>query len=112
MVLLDTGVVPLAVYDKQGAPGPDTGFFWYGFWPDNQRYVKHSLRRFRDRRLEKPAFMKRLSPTPYAYLFGTCWRISKASPIVKDPAFWRGGNALKVARNSPTTSGSGYRAHA
>jgi len=36
MILLDTGVVPLAVYDKNGLI-PEKGFWWYGFWPgDNQ----------------------------------------------------------------------------
>jgi uncharacterized protein (DUF849 family) len=39
MVLLDTGVAPLAVFDKQGVPGPDSGFFWYGFWPEDIRYI-------------------------------------------------------------------------
>jgi uncharacterized protein (DUF849 family) len=39
MVLLDTGVCPLAVFDKQGVPGPDSGFFWYGFWPEDIRYI-------------------------------------------------------------------------
>ncbi len=39
MVLLDTGVVPLGVYDKEGVPGPDSAFFWYGFWPDDVRYI-------------------------------------------------------------------------
>jgi uncharacterized protein (DUF849 family) len=39
MVLFDTGVVPLAFYDKQGVPGPDSAFFWYGFWPDDVRYI-------------------------------------------------------------------------
>jgi 3-keto-5-aminohexanoate cleavage enzyme len=39
MVLLDTGVVPLGVYDKQGVSGPDNGFFWYGFWPEDTRIV-------------------------------------------------------------------------
>ena len=47
-----------------------------------------------------------------AYLFGTCWSCSKASPTVKDPAFWREGNSSNVFRNPPTTSGSGYMAHA
>ncbi len=37
--LFDTGVVPLGVYDKQGVPGPDSIFFWYGFWPDDVRYI-------------------------------------------------------------------------
>ena len=40
MVLFDTGVVPLGVYDRQGVPGPDSAFFWYGFWPDDVRYVQ------------------------------------------------------------------------
>jgi uncharacterized protein (DUF849 family) len=40
MTLLDTGVVPLGVYDKQGVPGPDSAFFWYGFWPDDIRIAK------------------------------------------------------------------------
>lgn len=39
MALLDTGVAPLAVFDKQGVPGPDSGFFWYGFWPEDIRYI-------------------------------------------------------------------------
>lgn len=39
MVLLDTGVVPIGVYDKEGVPGPDSGFWWYGFWPDDVRYI-------------------------------------------------------------------------
>jgi 3-keto-5-aminohexanoate cleavage enzyme len=39
MVLFDTGVVPIGVYDKQGVPGPDSAFFWYGFWPDDVRYI-------------------------------------------------------------------------
>jgi uncharacterized protein (DUF849 family) len=39
MVLLDTGVAPVAAFDKQGVPGPDSGFFWYGFWPDDIRYI-------------------------------------------------------------------------
>jgi len=40
MVLFDTGVVPLAAYDEQGMPGPDSAFFWYGFWPDDLRIIK------------------------------------------------------------------------
>jgi uncharacterized protein (DUF849 family) len=40
MVLFDTGVVPLGVYDKEGVPGPDSAFFWYGFWPDDVRYIQ------------------------------------------------------------------------
>ena len=39
MVLFDTGVVPIGVYDKQGVPGPDSAFWWYGFWPDDVRYI-------------------------------------------------------------------------
>ena len=39
MVLFDTGVVPIGVYDKKGVPGPDSGFWWYGFWPDDVRYI-------------------------------------------------------------------------
>jgi uncharacterized protein (DUF849 family) len=39
MVLLDTGVAPVAAFDKQGVPGPDSGFFWYGFWPEDVRYI-------------------------------------------------------------------------
>ena len=39
MILLDTGVVPLAVYDKNGMI-PEKGFYWYGFWPgDNKMNV-------------------------------------------------------------------------
>jgi hypothetical protein len=40
MVLFDTGVVPIGVYDKQGVPGPDSAFWWYGFWPDDVRYIQ------------------------------------------------------------------------
>jgi 3-keto-5-aminohexanoate cleavage enzyme len=40
MVLFDTGVVPLGVYDREGVPGPDSAFFWYGFWPDDVRYIQ------------------------------------------------------------------------
>ncbi len=40
MVLFDTGVVPIAGYDKQGMLGPDSTFWWYGFWPDDVRFVK------------------------------------------------------------------------
>ena len=39
MVLLDTGVAPVAAFDEQGVPGPDSGFFWYGFWPEDVRYM-------------------------------------------------------------------------
>jgi uncharacterized protein (DUF849 family) len=39
MVLFDTGVVPLAGYDKIGKPSPDTAFFWYGFWPDDWQVI-------------------------------------------------------------------------
>ena len=40
MVLFDTGVIPLGGYDDQGMLGPDSGFFWYGFWPDDERFIK------------------------------------------------------------------------
>ena len=36
MILLDTGVVPLAVYDKNGMI-PEKGFWWYGFWPGDNK---------------------------------------------------------------------------
>jgi 3-keto-5-aminohexanoate cleavage enzyme len=39
MVLLDTGVVPIAGYDKKGVPSPDSAFWWYGFWPDDVRNI-------------------------------------------------------------------------
>jgi uncharacterized protein (DUF849 family) len=38
MVLLDTGVVALGGYDEKGVPS-DKGFFWYGFWPDDTRFI-------------------------------------------------------------------------
>jgi uncharacterized protein (DUF849 family) len=38
MVLLDTGVVPLGVYDERGVPR-DEGFYWYGFWPEDTRLI-------------------------------------------------------------------------
>ena len=40
------------------------------------------------------------------------WSASRALPIVKDAAFCRGGYSLKVTRNLPTISGSGYRLYA
>jgi len=40
MVLYDTGVVPIGVYDKKGVPGPDSAFWWYGFWPDDILFMK------------------------------------------------------------------------
>jgi len=46
MVLLDTGVLPLAVYDEEGVPGPDDAFFWYGFWPDDIRIAKGVCKEF------------------------------------------------------------------
>ncbi len=46
MVLLDMGVLPLAVYDKEGVPGPDDAFFWYGFWPDDIRIAKGVCKEF------------------------------------------------------------------
>jgi 3-keto-5-aminohexanoate cleavage enzyme len=39
MVLFDTGVVPIGSYDKNGVPGPDSAFWWYGFWPDDVNYM-------------------------------------------------------------------------
>jgi 3-keto-5-aminohexanoate cleavage enzyme len=39
MVLFDTGVVPLAGYDKKGKPSPESAFFWYGFWPDDWQVI-------------------------------------------------------------------------
>ena len=42
MVLLDMGVIPLAVLDKEGMPGPDSSIFWYGFWPDDVKIVKQT----------------------------------------------------------------------
>jgi 3-keto-5-aminohexanoate cleavage enzyme len=39
MVLFDTGVVPLAGYDKRGKPSPESAFFWYGFWPDDWQVI-------------------------------------------------------------------------
>jgi uncharacterized protein (DUF849 family) len=38
MVLLDTGVVPIAVYDNKGARKGDK-FWWYGFWPGDDTIV-------------------------------------------------------------------------
>ncbi len=38
MILLDTGVVPLAVYDDNGLI-PEKGFWWYGFWPGDSKIV-------------------------------------------------------------------------
>ena len=38
MVLLDTGVESLGGYDEQGVPA-DKGFFWYGFWPGDTRFI-------------------------------------------------------------------------
>jgi uncharacterized protein (DUF849 family) len=39
MVLFDTGVVPIAVYDENGVPGPEDKFWWYGFWPGDDKIV-------------------------------------------------------------------------
>ncbi len=44
MVLFDTGVVSIGVYDKEGVPGPDSGFWWYGFWPDDVRYIMQTCK--------------------------------------------------------------------
>jgi len=38
MVLLDTGVVPIAAFDKNGMM-PEKGFWWYGFWPGDNKIV-------------------------------------------------------------------------
>ena len=38
MVLLDTGVVPIAAFDKNGKI-PEKGFWWYGFWPRDNKIV-------------------------------------------------------------------------
>ena len=43
MVLLDTGVVPLAVYDENGYI-PEKGFWWYGFWPGDNKIVLDTCR--------------------------------------------------------------------
>jgi len=36
MLLFDTGVVPIAVFDKNGMI-PEKSFWWYGFWPGDQK---------------------------------------------------------------------------
>ena len=46
MILLDTGVAPVAGYDKQGVPSPDDGFYWYGFWPEDVRYILQICKEF------------------------------------------------------------------
>ena len=46
MVLFDTGVVPQGAFDNQGVPGPDSAFFWYGFWPDDVRYIQQVCKDF------------------------------------------------------------------
>jgi len=46
MVLLDMGVVPLAMLDEQGVPGPEDAFYWYGFWPDDVRETLSVCRDF------------------------------------------------------------------
>ena len=38
MVLFDTGVVPISVYNEKGMI-PKKGFWWYGFWPGDQEIV-------------------------------------------------------------------------
>ena len=45
MILLDTGVVPLAVYDKNGMI-PEKGFWWYGFWPGDDQQVLSTCAEF------------------------------------------------------------------
>ena len=44
MVLFDTGVVPIGVYDKDGVAGPDSGFWWYGFGPDDVRSIQQTCK--------------------------------------------------------------------
>jgi 3-keto-5-aminohexanoate cleavage enzyme len=39
MVLFDTGVVPISVYDEKGLRGPADKFWWYGFWPGDDEIV-------------------------------------------------------------------------
>jgi uncharacterized protein (DUF849 family) len=36
MILLDTGVVPIAAFDENGMMR-DEGFWWYGFWPGDNK---------------------------------------------------------------------------
>ena len=38
MILLDTGIVPIAAFDKNGMMH-DEGFWWYGFWPGDSKIV-------------------------------------------------------------------------
>jgi len=38
MILLDTGVVPIAAFDEKGMMH-DKGFWWYGFWPGDNKIV-------------------------------------------------------------------------
>jgi uncharacterized protein (DUF849 family) len=44
MVLFDTGVVPIGVYDKEGVAGPDSAFWWYGFGPDDVRIIQQTCK--------------------------------------------------------------------
>ena len=46
MVLQDTGVVPLGAYAKDGLPDPDPAYFFYGFWPDDVRFVNQVCKDF------------------------------------------------------------------
>ena len=41
MVLFDTGVVPIAVYDEKGMI-PEEKFWWYGFWPGDNK-IAHDV---------------------------------------------------------------------
>lgn len=44
MVLFDTGIVPIGVYDKDGVPGPDSDFWWYGFGPEDVRLIQQTCK--------------------------------------------------------------------
>src|SRR5262249_6443350 len=51
------------------------------------------------------------TPPPTAFaMAASCWRaFSRASPMLKLDGFWRGGNSLKVLRNSATMAWAGTR---
>ena len=44
MVLFDTGIVPIGVYDEEGVPGPDSAFWWYGFGPEDVRLIQQTCK--------------------------------------------------------------------